>query len=829
MRTPIPELGERWREVDRLLDQALDSEPNERSALLDRECSGDHELRAAVDAMLRACHDSEGFLEDQPGPSYVAPIVAATVAAGPDGPPVATEGIRIGPYRIVRELGHGGMGVVYLADRADDQYRHRVALKLMRGGAWVAGDNHLARRFREERQILASLEHPGIARLLDGGVTADGSPWFALEYVDGTAIDRYCDAARLTILERITLFCSVCDAVAFAHRNLVVHRDLKPSNLLVTERREVKLLDFGIAKLLAHADGADGDAVTRTIVRALTPEYASPEHIRGERVATASDVYSLGVILYELLTGRRPYAAGRASLHDIERAVLDDAPTPPSAVVGRNVGGPNAENGDSTRDRAVAEARNTTPERLRRTLEGDLDAIVLTAIRKEPDRRYTSADQLAGDLRRYLAGLPVTARRDGRAYRAGKFIRRHRAGVAATALGALLLLGFSIVTAVQSARLRAQAERITIERDRAQQVSGFLVTLFRSADPFSGSGPATTVREVLDSGAARVDRELADQPELRAELLRAIGMSYMSLGLAPDARRLLERALAIPNQAIRDGEPHEVSVKQSLAQVLQELAQYQAAESLYRDVLDWRRRALPPGHTHIARSLTTLATAVSAQARYAEAEVLVREALAIDRAQHPADPRSVSQSLNNLGNILTRQGRYAAAESTHREAYAIRRAAVGEDHPETANSLVNIAAALGQQGRLREADSLFRIALAVKRARLGERHVDVATDEAGFAQLLELEGNYREAEVLFRHAIETHRRWRPDGHPRTATALLGLGELLMARGDARAAEPYLREALRSVRAALPPEHPSVAHATRALDRCLAMLDRPATR
>jgi len=809
MRTRVPKVEDRWRDVARLLDQALDSEPNERAALLDRECNGDAPLRDAVDRMLRACDASEGFLEDQSGSAYIAPVVAASLGVSPAPAAIGLpEGVRVGPYRIVRELGHGGMGVVYLAERADDQYRHRVALKLMRGAAWFTSDDHLARRFREERQILASLEHPGIARLLDGGVTDDGWPWFAMEYVEGTPIDHYCDARRLTIDQRISLVCSVCDAVAFAHQNLVVHRDLKPSNLLVTERGGVKLLDFGIAKLLAHVDGADDDPATRTVVRALTPEYASPEHIRGERVGTASDVYSLGIVLYELLTGCRPYSGSRGSMHEIEHAALHDVPAAPSAVAA-----------------PVADTRRTTPDRLRRALRGDLDAIVLTAIRKEADRRYASADQLAGDLRRYLVGLPVTARREGRAYRAGKFIRRHRAAVAATTLGAVVLIGFSVVTAVQSERLRTQAQRITLERDRAQQVSGFLVSLFRSADPFSGSGPRTTVREVLDSGAARVDRELGEQPEIRAELLRAMGLSYLNLGLSSDARRLLEQALAIPNQAVRDGEPHDVSVRQSLAQVLQELGQYQAAESLYRDVLAWRRRELSPGNPHIARALTTLATAVSAQGRYVEAEGLVREALAIDRAQHPTDPRSVSQSLNNLGNVLARQGRYVEAESTHREAFELRRRFVGDDNPETANSLVNIAAALGKQGHLREADSLFRIALAVKRARLGPRHVDVATDEAGYAQLLALEGKYSEAEALFRHSIETHRRWRPAGHPRTATAMLGLGELLMDRGDARTAEPYLREALRSVETAFPAGHPGIAHATRALERCLVMLGR----
>jgi len=802
MRTRIPHSIERWQEVERLLDPALDLRPNERAAFLDQACGPDVELRAMVERMLGACDASDGFLEDEPAPVYAAPLIASPL---PSHQPEVTArppaGARFGPYRVVREAGHGGMGVVYLAERADEQYHGRVALKIMRGGALLGTDDGLVRRFRDERQILASLQHPGIAHLIDAGVTDDGLPWFAMEYIEGTPIDRYSDERRLTVDERLALFSDVCDAVAYAHRNLVVHRDLKPSNILVTADGVVKLLDFGIAKLLAPLDGASDAAdvppATRTALRAFTPDYASPEEIRGERVSTASDVYSLGIVLYELLTGGRPYAlAGRTPL-EMERAILDGKPPAPSAALGG----------------------------LRRTLRGDLDAIVLTAMRTEQERRYSSADQLAGDVRRYLTGLPVTARPDGRAYRAGKFVRRHRAGVAAaTAIGALII-GFSAVTATQAARLRAQAQRITLERDRAQQVSGFLVSLFRAADPFAGAGPRTTVREVLDSGAARVDRELRHQPEVRAELLRAMGLSYLSLGLTSDARRLLERALEIPHQSVNEGEPHEVSVKHSLAQVLQEIGELAKAESLYRDVLEWRRRNLPPGNRYIARSLTTLATVVSAQGRYAEAEGLVREGLAIDRALRPSDPQAVSQSLNNLGNILLRQRRYAAAESTHREAYGLRYALRGDSHPETANSLVNIASAVAELNRFAEADSLFRKALAIKRATLGPRHVDVATDEAAFALLLHREGDDRSAEVLYRRAIDTHRASRPDGHPRTAIAMLGLGELLLARGDAQAAEPYLRDALRSFRAAYPPTHPQIARASAILDTCLVMLAR----
>jgi len=795
-RTAVAPLApDTWRQVQGLVDSALDLPIEDRSAFLDDVCGDDAVMRATVDRILLACDESRGFLEDEPAIAFAAPLLVATFkaerTAAHNG---SAEGLRVGPYRVLSEAGRGGMGLVYLAERADDQYRRQVALKVMRGGM----DEHLVRHFLDERQILASLDHPGIARMLDGGVTADGLPWFAMEYVEGTAITRYCDEHTLTIAERLDLFCRVCDAVAFAHRNLIVHRDLKPSNILVTHDRTVKLLDFGIAKLLSPAEGGR-DPATQTVVRALTPEYASPEQIRGERVATASDVYSLGVLLYELVTGQRPHA------------ISGEQPPAPSVIVLRNS--------------ATSAARGTTRQRLQRVVRGDLDAIILMAIRREPERRYASAEQLMADVQRHLRGLPVSARRDGWDYRAGKFVRRHRTSVALTAAVALLLIALGAVNAVQAARIRVQADRIAMERDRAQQVSNFLASLFQSADPIAGNGPRTTVREVLDSGAARIDRELADQPELRAELLRLMAVSYLNLDLPAEARRLLERAIEIRPQAVNDGVPHEVSVAHTLAQVLQEQAEYRESEALYRDVLDWRRRVLPAGHVLIARSLGTLATVVGAQGRYAEAESLAREALTIDRTMRPADPRALSQSLNNLGNILSKQRKYAEAEPLHREAYALRRSSAGEDNPETANSLVNLAAALGGQARYEEAESLFQRGLAVKRRRLGPRDSDVATDEGGLASLLHLKGDYPASEALYRQSIETHRLTRRAGHPRTAGALLGLGELLLEQGDASGAEPLLREALTSFSSPSMAGHSQSAAARLALGECLARLGR----
>jgi serine/threonine protein kinase len=404
---------ERWQQIEQLLDAALELPSNRRSAFLDSACVADAELRAEVERLLRACEESEDFLE-QPAQEFAAPILA-NLASDLDPPATpATPGTRIGPYRILEEAGRGGMAVVYRAERDDGQFCKRVAVKLVCTGG--VAEEELLRRFREERQILADLEHPGIARLLDGGVTEEGLPWFAMEYVEGTPIDRYCDERRLPIEARLALFCTVCDAVQHAHRKGIVHRDLKPGNILVAEpdgeegsAGQVKLLDFGIAKLLAAQSAGEMEERTRPGMRLLTPEYASPEQVRGEMVTPAADVYALGVLLYRLLCGRHPYRLGGRSVEGIEQRVLDTQPEPPSARACR---APEAgvEEPGALASEAVAVARSTSPEQLSRRLQGDLDAIVLRALSKEPEHRYASAGELGAEVRQHLRGAPVTAR-----------------------------------------------------------------------------------------------------------------------------------------------------------------------------------------------------------------------------------------------------------------------------------------------------------------------------------------------------------------------------------------------------------------------------------
>ena len=709
----------------------------------------------------------------------------------PADPDEAVSGSPIGPYRIVRELGRGGMGTVFLAERADNQYQKTVALKLLRG--WSVGNDRSVRRFLEERQILAGLDHPDIARLFDGGVTADGLPWFAMEYVEGAPIDRYCDERGLSIESRLELFCRVCAAVQYAHRNLVVHRDLKPANILVTAEGGVKLLDFGIAKLLGPDAAGALASLTATGERLMTPLYASPEQVRGDPVSTASDVYALGVLLYELLTGQYPYRIATREPHEVVRAILEQEPERPSAVV---------------------------PAKPARRLRGDLDTIVATAMQKDTGRRYGTADQLDADLRRHLAGLPVAARPDSRLYRTQKFIRRHKVGVTVAAGVAVLVVGFAAVTAVQSVRIRAQAARIAVERDRAEQVSGFLAGLFQTSDPFAGAGGDLTAREILDSGAARIDRELVGQPDARAQMLYEMGRAYFGLGLRDRARRFLEVSLAIRRRASPEGQLELARTLDFLGLVRLEQGELDGAERAYNEALGLRRQLLGGRHRDVARTLNGLAGLLRTAGRFRDADSASRQAVAIDEAQPATHRLDLAESLKGLAHAVLEGGDHARAVQLYRQALELQRQELPDGHAEVAGTVLDLAAALGDAGEEVTADSLFRYGLALERRALDGEHPVVAGDEARHARLLHRRGNDVEAVRLYRRSLATLRRRLPAVHPLTATTLLGRGELLLDRGAADRAEPLLREALAMRQTVLPPEHPHVAEAQHFLGTAL---------
>ena len=763
--------AERWARVQHLFERAAALPVAEREAVV--QTADDEEMAALVRSMLAADAADGGEIEAAVGRALDEVSHGAVAAADR----------RLGPYRILSELGQGGMGTVYLAERADGAFAQRVAIKVVRGLL----DADRVRRFRAERQMLASLQHPNIARLIDGGTTDDGWPYLVMEFVDGAPIDAFADSHRLDLAARLALFRTVCEAVGHAHRHLIVHRDIKPSNILVTTDGTPKLLDFGIAKLLDDTD-PELSARTMTDMRLLTPDYAAPEQVRGEPVTTATDVYALGVLLFELLTGQRPHAFRSLTAQEIERVVCEtDAPRPSTVARG---------------------------------LPDDLDVIVGTALHKDRARRYTSVEALADDLGRFLDGLPIQARPATWRYRARRFAARHRWGVGIAAAFVLLLVGFSVIVSVQAARLARERDVAQRERDTAEEVSSFLVGLFEVSDPRQARGDTITARELLERGASRVESSLADQPVVQGRLMDTIGRVYRQLGLYDQAEALLVKALARREAAAAIPDDGVADTVSELAEVAREKGDYQRAETLHRRALDLRRGLHGDRHDSVASSTNSLGLALEQQGRYEEAEALLRTAIARWRELRPAGDPQVAVALNNLGLLLRRVGRYQDAEPVLKEALDIRRQAFGSRHPLLANSLMQYGQLLDELGRWDEAERHMRESLEMRLQVLGADHPLVGSAYNNLASLAHDRRQYEAAEALYRASLDLSRKSWGDDHPETAVTLNNLASLMEDRGDPAAAEPLFRQALAIRQAALGPGHPAVARGQHNLARTL---------
>ncbi len=687
----------------------------------------------------------------------------------------AAEGESIGRYRVLAELARGGMADVYLGCRDDGAFEQRVALKFPRGGS--AGGEAL-RRFERERRILAGLEHPHIARLLDGGVDAAGRPFIALEFVDGEPIDRACDQRRLGLAARVRLLATVARAVAYAHRHLVVHRDLKPSNVLISADGQVKLLDFGIAKLLAP-----GEAATPTVAAPMTPAYASPEQVRGEPLSTASDVYQLGLLLYELLTGRRAQRVGGAAPAELERAICFEEPAPPSLAVRSPPG-----------VEAAAAARGTSPAGLARALRGDLDTIALKALSKSPSRRYGSAEELAADLDRHLQGLPIAARADSRLYRAGRLAARHRLALGFTVSLAALAAAYVTTLVNGSRELRLQRDQAVAASQRAAGVQRVLVDLIHQTDPWERGGQDKQTRRLLEGVRYRVEHELAGEPAVQAELLDTLGEGRLRLGDLAAAREAFERSLALRLE--QHGPAHE-SVADSLHDlgvVEWQAGRYAAAEPLFELALEKYRAACGEDCPRVVSMLSYLGTVHYYLGRYERAERVLRDALARRRRVMGPEHESVGVSLNNLALVVAARDRPEEAEALHREALALRRRLLGR-HPDTAQSLGNLARLLsrdGEPGRQAEAERLAREALEIRRELLAADHPKLADSLEQVAALARARGAALEARSFEREAAAIRARAEPRGELPDDGHWARLAALLEAHGDARSAAVLAR-------------------------------------
>lgn len=836
--------AERWRQIEDIFQSALDCDTATRATLLDSTCSGDPELRKEVESLLASYqadvltnahmfHEGMALFEDHIG--------------------LRMEDHKLGPYRIVKQIGRGGMGVVYLAARADEAFEKLVAIKILPRG--LEGEDIL-RRFRSERQILASLDHPNITRLLDGGTTTDGSPYLVMEYIEGEPIDQYCNAHNLNVSNRLRLFQQVCAAVSYAHRNLVVHRDIKSSNVLVTTEGVPRLLDFGIAKLLTP--GSLPSDPTMTALHPMTPEYASPEQVRGEPVTTASDVYSLGVLLYRLLTGFRPYRADAVSGKALAHAICEEEPARPSVAVLRA-----AEVDKETIPSAfTTNLPEGSVEKLSRRLASDLDNIVLMAMRKEPARRYASADQLSDDISRHLNDLPVIARPDTRGYRLNKFIRRNRTAVTAAAIVVVTLIAGLGVTLWQVHVARQQRDLARIEHAKADRMNAFLKEMisYSGVSPISpGHRHDATVADMLGAAAGRVEKELSDQPEVKAEMLATIGGTYVGLANYDLAARYLQqaydldvrvygadslqtagvmhplgglcymtgdyagagvwfhKALPIYRKHANDPElemPLLVGFLSDAAFAARALGNLDEAESLWREALIYGPRLPPENHAQTITPKTFLAQLYLSRGDIPKADALASEASSELRAWG-RDLFGLGQSLIDLGSIRRAEHRYSEAESLIQEGTGFYAQVQGANHPNVAYGLTSLAWAYYDDGKYDLAEESARKAFKIVEPLPNGSHYRPGV-YGPLGLTLCKTGRAREGERLLREALASYQQNTPNRSYPMAVAQGNLAECLADQKRYAEAEPLLTESYETIKSIHVPQSPMLREAAQRL-------------
>lgn len=729
-----------WQRVKEVLGNALDLDPDQRAAYLDTVCAGERTLRDEVERLLAAEQRvGEGFMD--------------VTALGQPATAIASLnrriGHRVGPYRIVEHVGEGGMGAVYRAVRADDQYQKQVAIKLIHGGQDSA---YIVSRFRNERQILASLEHPNIARLLDGGTTDDGAPYFVMELIEGQPIDEYCDRRRLTIRERLRVFLQVCAAVQFAHQRLIIHRDIKPANILVGADEVPKLLDFGIAKLLDPT--GDREDATITEFRALTPAYSSPEQIQGGPVTTASDVYSLGVVLYELLTGHSPYRVASRTPHEFAQAVLEMEPERPSSAVTRTATLGSGADQTQITPGSIGSVRDESPEKLRRSLSGELDSIALKALEKERSRRYASASDFAADIKRYLNHEAVLAVPPSLGYRARKFARRYRLVLATASAFALVLVVAAVVSIRES--VRANREAAVAEAVNEFLQNDLLAQAGASAQsrPNAKPDPHLEVRTALDRAAKKIEGKFAKQPEVEASIRDTIGWTYKDLGLYPEARKQLERALELRRRVLGAEDAKTFKSMTRLGKVAFLQGKYAQAEALENQALEAQRRVLGPEHPDTLTSMNDLAAVCYDEGKFAQAEALLTQTLEIQkRALGPEHPDTVI-SMNSLAGVYDQEGKYAQAENLGIQSFEIQKRVLGPEHPNTLVSMSNLATVYTDEGKYAQAEVLFTQTLEIQKRVLGPEHPDIAETLYNLGCLTARRGDKNQAIALLSQSVD---------------------------------------------------------------------------
>lgn len=802
---------ERWAEVNDVFHRAMELAPEQRYGYLDHACAADTSLRREVESLLGSHEQDKAFLE-QPVAIDAADLVSSDTSA-------TWSGRRLGPYELLEEIGEGGMGAVYRAVRVDGLYEKQVAIKLIRGGLRT---DFFVSQFRNERQILAGLEHPNIARLLDGGITDEGLPYVVLEFVAGVPIDEYCVRHRLSITDRLELFRTVCSAVQYAHQNLVVHRDLKPGNILVTAEGIPKLLDFGIAKILDRQQGETSRDRTLTVMRLMTPDFASPEQVRGDPITTSSDIYSLGVILYLLLTGRRPYRVSSAAPRKIVDAICDTDPERPSIAVSLERGEISLK-ADSFAEVAKRTDSGLKQEKLRRTLSGDLDNIVLKALRKEPERRYATVEQFSEDARRHLEHLPVIARKDTPGYRVSKFILRHKAGVA-TAAGVALALIASLLVTIHEAHL-ARGERTRAER-RFNDVRQLATSLMSEIHDSVATVPGTTAArrliaqrslDYLDSLARETGNDASLQGELAAAYLKVgdvQGQSYYAnLGDTAGALASYRKALAIRERLVASA-PGDIANRLELTRCLSKVGEIQAkmgdqsgADASYQRAISLAeslaaqdpasretQNELYLAHTRMGYLREDMGDKTAALASHRAALLATQRLI----EAHPSDPlacHDLATAYNNVGDLLAKTGNVREGLETYRKGLAVCEWASADDpHSTPANTrgwlddYTKMGEMLTQLGNRKEAFENYEKAMSIARrlsavdpqnaqaaADLSNCYQSFGDSQVAFGELVAALETYRQA-VTIREQLSARDQQNAEARANLASSYTKLGQ-----------------------------------------------------
>ena len=827
--------SERWKQIDNLLQSALEHPPEERDAFLRQACAGDEVLEREIRSLLAAQQEARSFLESP------AIEVAAKALGRQQGDGAQVTGHDdFGRYHILRPLGEGGMGTVYLAEQREP-IRRSVALKLVKAGM---STREVMARFESERQALALMDHPAIAKVLDAGSTLQGAPYFVMEYVAGIPITAYCDNHRLNTRERLELFVRVCEGVQHAHQKAIIHRDLKPSNILVAEvdgHPAPKIIDFGIAKALSQKL-TEQTIYTRLGTLVGTPEYMSPEQALSscEDIDTRTDVYSLGVIFYELLAGAPPIELRKIAWDEFLRRLREEDPPKPSTKLRTQAPATSTE---------VAHNRQTDPPALVRQMRGDLDSIASKALEKDRARRYDSPSDFAADIGRYLRHEAVLAVRPSVAYRARKFARRYRVALVTAAAVVLVLIAAAAISIRQSIRANREAAV-------AQAVNDFLQNdLLAQASAATQSGPAAKpnphleVRTALDRAAARIGGKFAGQPEVEAAIRDTIAQTYEDLGLYPEARKQFEQALDLRRRALGARNPKTLKslsrlgriahlqgrypeaegfVSQALAIQRQVLGpehpdtlgsmnnlagdyhaegKYPQAEALHSQVLELQRRVLGPEHPSTLASMHNLAMDYDEEGKYAQAEALDSQTLELQRRVLGAEHPDTLWSMNNLANVYFGEGKYPQAEALHSQLLEIRRRVLGPEHPDTLASMNNLAAVYENEGKYPQAEALHTQLLKIGRRVLGPEHRLTLLSMENLAVDYGNEGKYVQAEALYGQTVEANRRVLGPAHPDTLLTLSDFASMCQRRGKYALAETYAVQALAGRRQALGSEHP----------------------